>query len=76
MQNLDERVKNKFDLVKPGRELLKEGRMVNLLLREVPQPCQVILVTDSLLFANLKVLKGKNKLNNYFLFRMPLEDLK
>ena len=63
MHRLGYRVKNNFELVKPGRELLKEGRLVNLAVREVPQPWQVLLVTDSLLFAYLKVVR-KWILNN------------
>ena len=63
MHRLGYRVKNDFELVKPGRELLKEGRLVNLEVREVPQPWQVLLVTDSLLFAYLKVVR-KGILNN------------
>ena len=64
MQRLDDKVKNNFELVKPGRELLKEGRLVNLEVREVPQPWQVLLVTDSLLFAYLKVLGNLEILKN------------
>ena len=46
---------NDFELVKPGRELLKEKVLVNLAIREVPQPWEVLLVTDALLFAYIKV---------------------
>ena len=66
MQNLNERVQNKFDLIKPGRELLKEARMVNLSIREVPQPWQVVLVTDALIFAYLKVKEKDFKRYNVF----------
>ena len=55
MKKLSERVKNEFELVKPGRELLKEEVLVNLAIREVPQPWEVLLVTDALLFAYMKV---------------------
>ena len=66
MQNLNERVQNKFELIKPGRELLKEARMVNLSIREVPQPWQVVLVTDALIFAYLKVKEKDFKRYNVF----------
>ena len=59
MLKLANRVQNDFEFVRPGRELLKEERLVNLAVREVPQPWQVILVTDSLFFAHFKVLLGK-----------------
>ena len=55
MKKLSERVQNEFELVKPGRELLKEEVLVNLAIREVPQPWEVLLVTDALLFAYMKV---------------------
>ena len=55
MKKLSERVRNDFELVKPGRELLKEEVLVNLAIREVPQPWEVLLVTDALLFAYMKV---------------------
>ena len=76
MQNLNERLQNKFDLIKPGRELLKEARMVNLSIREVPQPWQVVLVTDALIFAYLKVKEKDFKRYNGSFPRMPLEDLR
>ena len=55
MKKLSERVQNEFELVKPGRELLKEEVLVNLAIREVPQPWEVLLVTDAILFAYMKV---------------------
>ena len=75
MQDLNKRVQKDFELIQPSRELLKEARMVNLSIREVPQPWQVILVTDFLLFAYIKVKANYNN-NKRFHFRMPLEDLR
>ena len=44
-----------FELIQPGRRLLKEGELLKFVRHEVAQPWYFILVTDALLCANYKV---------------------
>ena len=55
MKNLHQRCEP-FELIKAGRHLLREGRMMNVTNWEVPQPCHAILVTDSFFLASHKVV--------------------
>ena len=55
MKQLQKRFGSEYELVRAARSLLKEGRLANVTIWEVPQPCHAILVTDSLLIAYPKV---------------------